>query len=111
MHTLKTTTIVSAALISLLLSACGGSGSPMDNNTGGSGGGDVDTTSAQKIGSGSGAEFKEGKIGVTNDVTALSAGGSTTLTVYVVSSTNTPVTASTNVSFISSCIAANKAIL
>jgi protocatechuate 3,4-dioxygenase beta subunit len=80
------------------------------NNNGG-GGGDVDTTSAQKIGSGSGGEFKEGEIGVTNDVTALSAGGSTTLTVYVVSSTNTPVTATTQVSFISSCIAANKAIL
>lgn len=109
MHTLKTTTIVSAALISLLLSACGGSGSPMNGNTGG--GGDVDTTSAQKIGAGSGGEFKEGLIGVTNDVTALSAGGSTTLTVYVVSSTNTPVTATTTVSFISSCIAANKAII
>jgi len=109
MHTLKTTTFVSAALISLLLSACGGSGSPM-NNTGGSGG-DIDTTSAQKIGSGSGGEFKEGEVGVTNGMTALSAGGSTTLTVYVVSSTNTPVTATTKVSFISSCIAANKAIL
>ncbi|HSC69400.1 MAG TPA: hypothetical protein VLC79_17030 [Cellvibrio sp.] len=112
MHTLKTTTLVSAALISLLLSACGGSGSPMNNNTGGgTGGGDVDTTTPQKIGSGSGGEFKEGNIGVTNDVTDLSAGGTTTLTVYVVSSTNTPVTASTNVSFISSCIAANKAVL
>ncbi len=111
MHTLKKTTFVSAALLSLLLSACGGSGSPMNNNTGGGGGGDIDTTSAQKIGAGSGGEFKEGKIGVTNDVTDLSAGGSTTLTVYVVSSTNTPVTAATTVNFISSCIAANKAIL
>lgn len=111
MHTLKTTTFVSAALISLLLSACGGDGSQVINNGNSGSGGDVDTTSAQKIGSGSGGDFKEGKIGVTNDVTALSAGGSTTLTVYVVSSTNTPVTTTTKVSFISSCIAANKAIL
>lgn len=113
MHTLKTTTIVSAAFLSLLLSACGGDGSQVLNSGGGGSGsgGDIDTTSAQKIGSGSGGDFKEGKIGVTNDITALSAGGSTTLTVYVVSSTNTPVTATTKVNFISSCIAANKAIL
>lgn len=110
MHTLKTTTIVSAALFTLLLSACGGSGSPMNNN-GGGGGGSVDTTTAQKIGAGSGSDFKNGQIGVTNDITSLSAGGSTTLEVYVVSSTNTPVITATTVNFISSCIAANKAVL
>lgn len=111
MHTLKTTTIVSAALFTLLLSACGGSGSPMNNNGGGGGGGSVDTTTAQKIGAGSGSDFKNGQIGVTNGITNLSAGGSTTLEVYVVSSTNTPVITATTVNFISSCIAANKAVL
>ncbi len=110
MHTLKTTTIVSAALFTLLLSACGGSGSPMNNN-GGGGGGNVDTTTAQKIGAGSGSDFKNGQIGVTNGITNLSAGASTTLDVYIVSSTNTPVVAATTVNFISSCISANKAIL
>lgn len=109
MHTLKTTTIVSAALFTLLLSACGGSGSPLNNN--GGGGGDVDTTTAQKIGAGSGSDFKNGQIGVSNNITNLSAGGSTTLEVYIVSSTNTPVVVTTNVNFISSCISANKAIL
>jgi len=116
MHTLKTTTIVSAALFTLLLSACGGDGSGVANNQGGStnssvSSGSVDTTTAQKIGSGSGDSFTDGAIGVSNGITALSAGGTTTLEVYVVSSTNTPVAAATTVSFISSCIAANKAIL
>ena len=115
MHTLETTKIVSAALISLLLSACGGSGSPMSNNGGGGGGGggggDVDTTTAQKIGSGSGDSFTNGVIGVSNGITELSAGGTTTLEVYVVSSTNTPIVTPTEVSFISSCISANKSIL
>lgn len=109
MHTLKTTTIVSAAFISLLLSACGGSGSPMTNNGGSDGG--VDTTTAQKIGSGTGDSFNNGVIGVSNGITELSAGGVTTLEVYVVSSTNTPVVTATTVTFISSCISANKAIL
>lgn len=118
MHTLKTTTIVSAALISLLLSACGGDGSGVVNNQGSSitssssvSSGAVDTTTAQKIGSGSGDSFTDGVIGVSNNITELSAGGTTTLEVYVVSSTNTPVVAATTVSFISSCIAANKATL
>lgn len=110
MHTLKTTTIVSAALMSLLLSACGGSGSPLNNNPGGNGG-EVDTTTAQKIGSGTGDNFINGSIGVSNNITELSAGGTTTLEVYVVSSTNTPIVTATPVTFISSCISANKAIL
>lgn len=116
MHTLKTTTIVSATLISLLLSACGGDGSGVANNQGGTSSssvssGAVDTTTAQKIGSGTGENFNNGVIGVSNNITELSAGGTTTLEVYVVSSTNTPVVAATTVNFISSCIAANKAIL
>lgn len=110
MHNLNKTTFVSAALISLLLSACGGSGSPLNNNNGGSGG-EVDTTTAQKIGSGTGDNFINGRIGVSNNITQLSAGGITTLEVYVVSSTNSPVVTATPVTFISSCISANKAIL
>lgn len=110
MHNLNKTTFVSAALISLLLSACGGSGSPLNNNNGGSGG-EVDTTTAQKIGSGTGDNFINGRIGVSNNITQLSAGGVTTLEVYVVSSTNSPVVTATPITFISSCISANKAIL
>lgn len=118
MPNLKTTRIASAALLSLLLSACGGGdNSPLDppvtgsSSSATSGGGQVDTTTAQKIGSGSGDNFNNGAIGVSNGITNLSAGGTTTLEIYVVSSTNTPVVAATNVTFISSCIAANKAIL
>lgn len=110
MQTYKTTKIVSAALLSLLLAACGGGeNSPLDNN--GETTGPVDTTSPSKIGSGSGDNFSNGEIGVTNDITSLSAGGSTTLTVYIVSSTNIPIAEPTTVDFISDCVAANKAIL
>lgn len=118
MHTLKTTTIVSAAFISLLLSACGGSGSPMgntggssSNNSGSTSSGAVDTTSPKKIGIGSGDSFVDGAIGVGIGSNTLSAGGSTALTVNVVSSTNTLVTNALEVTFNSDCVAANKAQL
>lgn len=115
MHTLKTTTIVSAAFISLLLSACGGSGSPMGPKNGTSSSsvssGIVDTTSPQKIGYGSGSNFVDGAIGVGIGNTTLSAGASTALTINVVSSTNTLVTNALEITFNSDCVAANKAKL
>jgi hypothetical protein len=124
MRTLKTTTIVSAALLSLLLSACGGGGSsPLDpprssSATTSSAGqlssgasSSVDTVTAQKLGAGTGNNFREGEIDVTNGLTNLSAGGTTTLSVYVVTSTNTPAATPIQVSFISDCIAAGKATL
>lgn len=124
MRTLKTTTIVSAAFLSLLLSACGGGGSsPLDPRPTSSGAStsaaqpssgaasSVDTVTAQKLGAGTGANFREGEIDATNGLTNLSAGGFTTLSVYVVTSTNTPAATTTEVSFISDCVAAGKATL
>jgi hypothetical protein len=124
MQTLKTKTIVSAAFLSLLLSACGGGGSsPLDPPKASSGAStsatqpssgaasSVDTVSPQKIGAGSGANFREGEMDATNGLTNLSAGGFTTLNVYVVTSTNTPAAAPITVSFISDCVAAGKATL
>lgn len=114
MQTQTVIKFIAAALISLLISACGGGdSSPLDgyNNGGNGGNGNVDTTSPQKIGAETGDDFRNGEIGTTNDITTLSAGGSTTLSVYIVSSTNTPISESMSVSFISDCVAANKAIL
>ncbi|OZY87841.1 hypothetical protein CBP51_13040 [Cellvibrio mixtus] len=123
MQTLKTTTIVSAAFLSLLLSACGGGGSspldprPSSSATSSAGqlssgaASSVDTVTAQKLGAGTGASFREGEIDVTNDLTNLSAGGTTTLSVYVVTSTNTPSATPIQISFISDCVAAAKATL
>lgn len=115
MHTLKTTTIVSAALISLLLSACGGSGSPISNQGGSSfssvSSGTVDTTTPTAIGLGSGSDFVAGQIGAGIGNATLSPGGSTTLTVNVVSPTNTLVTNPISITFNSVCVAAGEAIL
>lgn len=114
MHTLKTTTIVSAALISLLLSACGGSGSPMSNQGGSSSSvssGTVDTTTPTAIGLGSGSDFVAGQIGSGIGSATLSPGGITTLTVNVVSPTNTLVTNPISIIFNSVCVANGEAIL
>ncbi|WP_331344700.1 hypothetical protein [Cellvibrio sp. UBA7661] len=113
MHTLKTTTIVSAAALSLLLSACGG-GSDSPLISGGSSSvssGTVDTTTPTSIGLGSGADFVSGQIGVGIGNATLSPGGSTTLTINVVSPTNTLVTNPVNVTFNSVCVASGEAIL
>jgi hypothetical protein len=116
MHTLKTTTIVSAALISLLLSACGGSGSPMSNQGGGNSSssvssGAIDTTSPAFIGYGFDSSFVEGQIGVSIGAATLSPGGSTNLTVNIVSSTKTLASAATQITFNSPCIASGEAKL
>ena len=111
------------AIFTLALGACGGggsSGSLLDdyNNRGNSsssiGGGNSstpDTTTAQQIGFGSGSTFQEGTIGVSIGEGALSAGGETTLTVNIVSSTGDLVTESVAVTFNSRCVAANSAEL
>jgi len=113
MHTLKTTKIVSAALISLLLSGCGGSSSlsPSQGASSSISSGTVDTTTPTAIGLGSGSDFVAGQIGVGIGSTTLSPGGSTTLTVNVVSPTNTLVTNPISITFNSVCVAAGEAIL
>lgn len=114
MHTLKTTTIVSAAVISLLLSACGGSGSPIKSSTSSSANvssGAVDTTTPTSLGNGSGNDFVNGVIAVGIGGSSLSPGGTTTLTVTVVSPTKTLVTSPVTITFNSVCVANGEAIL
>lgn len=114
MHTLKTTKIVSAAFISLILSACGGgSSSPLDPQTSSSSlsSGAVDTTSPVAIGYGFDSNFAKGQIGVSIGDATLAPGGTTNLTVNIVSSTNTLAATSVQVTFNSPCIASGEAKL
>lgn len=115
MHTLKTTTIVSAALFSLLLTACGGgASSPLDPVVGGSSSlssGSIDTTSPAAIGFGFDNAFAEGQIGVSIGSATLSPGSSTNLTVNIVSSTKTLASTPVPVTFNSPCIASGEAKL
>lgn len=124
MRTLKTTTIVSAAFMSLLLSACGGgSSSPLDPPASSASSqssaaqlssgaaSSIDTTSPADIGLGDGDTFISGKIGVSHTGEELAAGAKTTLSVNIVSSTNTLVTAPMEVTFNSRCVAAGEATL
>ncbi len=114
MHTLKTTTIVSAALLSILLSACGGSSSISNQGSSSSSSvssGAIDTTSPAYIGYGSDNNFADGQIGVSIGAATLSPGGSTNLTVNIVSSTKTLASTSLQVTFNSPCIASGEAKL
>jgi hypothetical protein len=125
MRTLKTTTIVSAAFLSLLLSACGGGGSsPLDPRPSSSAASSsaatqpssgaassIDTTSPADIGRGDGDNFVSGQIAVSHTTEELAAGAATTLSVNIVSSTNTLVTAPIEVTFNSRCYAAGEATL
>lgn len=122
MHIQNTSKFICAALLGLLLTACGGgSSSPLDNiNNSSSSGGNtstssatssVDTVNISKLGTGTGDNFQNGVIGVSNGENTLASGGSTTLTISIVSDTNSPVSTSTSVSFISNCIQAGKAKL
>lgn len=121
MHNVKKTKVVSAALISLLLSACGGgSSSPLDppknpSSSGGSGGsvssGAVDATTPSDLGSGTGDSFVPGALVVGIGGATLSPGGTTTLSVNVVSPTNTLVTNPVVITFNSVCVANGEAVL
>lgn len=108
MYTNRTTKFVSAAFISLLLAACGGGENLVNEEENPDG---VDTTSPVAIGNGSGSSFEEGEIAVGIGSGTLSAGGTTSLTVNIVSSTNTLVTTATEITFNSACIAAGEAIV
>ncbi len=133
MHIQNTSKFICAALLGLLLTACGGgssSPSPLDNynksssNSTSSGGtnssatttsgasssaSSVDTTTPAKLGFGSNTTYQDGAIGVGIGSTNLPAGGSTSLTVNVVSETNTLVTNSIDITFNSVCVAAGEA--
>lgn len=119
-HTLTT---VSALALTLALGACGGGGddeSLLDkiNNGGtgassssGSNSSQPNTTDVQQLGYGSGENFQAGVIGVGIGDSMLSAGGTTTLTVNIVSNSGDLVTEEVTVTFNSPCIAATKAQL
>lgn len=124
MRTLKTTTIVSAAFLSLLLSACGGgASSPLDPkpssaassskapSSSSSSTSSIDTTSPAEIGRGDGDTFVSGEIAVSHTSEKLPAGGSTILTVSIVSITKTLVTAPVLVTFNSRCFSSGEAEL
>jgi hypothetical protein len=121
---LNTSLITSTLLVGFLLVGCGGGpNSPLNNNAvssggaGSAGGGnsssEPDTTSPQKIGFGSGDTFANGVIGVSvgSGNQTLSAGGTSTLTVNIVSDTNSLVTNEINITFNSRCLAAREATL
>lgn len=131
MYTKTSFRLISATVISLILTACGGGkGSALDNtlsgtsslsissstslNQGSAGSGSssaVDTTSPKEIGYGEGTSFQKGAIGINNTTSTLSAGGSALLTINVVSSTNNLVTSSVDITFNSPCVASGEAIL
>lgn len=125
---IKTLKLLCAASMSLMLAACGGgSGSALDNtigkinstnssssatqNTANSSSGVIDTISPAYLGKGEGSSFVKGVIGTDKPSTTLSAGGTAVLTINVVSSTNSLVTSSVEVTFNSPCFAKNEAIL
>jgi hypothetical protein len=114
MHIPKTTTLVSTVFIGLLLSACGGgSSSPLNPKPSTSAGAtsSINTTLPNNIGRGSGSNFVAGEIAVGEGTTDLPAGGTTSLTVNIVSSTNNLVTTAVEVTFNSRCYAEGAATL
>jgi hypothetical protein len=128
---MQTNTILkflSAALVSVLLSACGGGGNgtavPNDSSLTKSSGSNnsttdqtsaaassADLTSPQKIGNGSGLNFVEGQIGVESGSSAIPANGTTILTITAVNSLNELAVKSLALTFTSTCLTEGKATL
>lgn len=108
------TQLTSILALGALLTACGGGSEGtalknVSNPPGGGGGGGTGNDLAQ-IGTGTGADFQAGVIGVGIDNNMLSAGGSTLLSVNVVNN-DSLITDSVAVTFSSPCIAAGEALL
>lgn len=105
--------ISAIAILSLLLISCGGDdgfdASTTDTTTDDSGG-STSTDTGIRIGSGTGSSFVEGVLDVAATA-QLSAGGSTSVTVTLVTSTGAPYTTATDVSFTSDCAAQGLATL
>lgn len=104
--------IIGIAAGLLALAACGSqdtlSGST-STASGGTTGGTTTGSTTVLIGNGSGTSFQGGVLKI--DVTSLSAGGSTTITANLVTGTGAPYTASTDVTFVSQCVADGLATL
>lgn len=120
MQTKTTFKFLSATFISVMLVACGGADPAANNRNASSAFAStnansstqpVDAITLANIGYGSGANFQAGKIGVGIDTGLLSPGGTTTLTVNLVSGTGTLITQDISVTFNSKCFAAQKALL
>jgi hypothetical protein len=104
-----------AVLLAAALAGCGGGDDQNDafsgtggtgtGGTGGTAGGGV--TATAQLGSGSGAAFQSGVVGISS--ANVSAGGSTSLSVSLVQSDGNLFTTSTDVTFNSPCIAAGTA--
>lgn len=101
--------LASVLFLASTLAACGGGskGNALDN-VGGNGGGGGNTIA--QIGNGTGANFVSGEIGVGIEGNALSAGGTTLLTVTVVND-GALITDVVGVTFNSPCFAAGEALL
>ncbi len=103
----------SVGLLALSLAACGGgSGTIGNGSSSGSGagnGGTGGTTTTYSMGNGSGSTFQAGMIGLSS--TAVSAGGSTSLTVSIVDQTGTLFAQSADITFNSPCVAAGTAAI
>ncbi len=130
MQTKTTFKLLGATLLSLILTACGGGdGSALQNTLNGSqsssnssaftgnqsstagSASSIDAISFSNIGYGTGSTFIAGTIGVGIGTNTLSAGGETSLTVNLVSSTGTLITQNLTVTFNSKCFAQKKANL
>ena len=100
-----------AALLTLGLAACGGdvssTGAFTSPGSSGGGGGGTGGTLTVQLGTGTGASFQAGVIGISN--ASVSAGGSTSLTVSLVQSDGTLYTQSATINFNSACVAATTA--
>ena len=124
------TQILGASLISVMITACGGADTSLLNPPSSSVAAiasslaasskaadtsaafsSVDSTSPKKLGKGYGDNFVEGVIATNITSGTLSAGGTTILTINVVSDSKTLVTTPVGITFNSPCIAAGEAIL
>lgn len=99
-------------LLVLLVAGCGGEdtlSSSSGGSTGGTGGTGGSTNTAVRIGNGTGSNFTQGTLAL--GVSALSAGGSTSVTANLVDSAGNPYTTSTQVTFNSTCASQQTATL
>lgn len=111
MNRLKPVSTIGVVVASLWLSACGGgSSSPLNPNTPVESG-SMDTTSPVYIGNGYGDSFQEGVIRTTVGDNVLSPGGSTNLTINIVSGTKDLAASSVKIALNSPCLASGEASL
>lgn len=92
---------ITALMAGALLAACGGGSQTITGAGGTSTTGTTGTTTIVSMGSGSGADFQSGVIGISTK--SLSAGGSTSLQVSLVDQNGAPYTTASTITFSSPC--------